>query len=69
GQRRFVTLTFVYSFSDPRVREFLQAGTRTGKLSYTAADGRPLVNRRALVHRSPRPTLMTMANAPHAGAG
>jgi PPOX class probable F420-dependent enzyme len=33
----------VYSFSDPRVREFLQAGTRTGKLSYTAADGRPLV--------------------------
>jgi len=33
----------VYSFSDPRVREFLQAGTRTGKLGYTAADGRPLV--------------------------
>jgi PPOX class probable F420-dependent enzyme len=38
-----VTLTSVYSFSDPRVREFLQEGTRTGKLSYTAADGRPLV--------------------------
>ena len=33
----------MYSFSDPRVREFLQAGTRTGKLGYTAADGRPLV--------------------------
>jgi len=33
----------VDSFSDPRVRDFLQAGTRTGKLSYTAADGRPLV--------------------------
>ena len=33
----------MYSFSDPRVRDFLQAGTRTGKLSYTAADGRPLV--------------------------
>jgi hypothetical protein len=33
----------VYSISDPRIREFLLAGTRTGKLSYTAADGRPLV--------------------------
>jgi len=33
----------VDSFSDPRMRDFLQAGTRTGKLSYTAADGRPLV--------------------------
>jgi len=43
GLQRFVTLPAVYSFSDPRVREFLQAGTRTGKLSYTAADGRPLV--------------------------
>lgn len=29
--------------SDPQVREFLSAGTRTGKLGYTAADGRPLV--------------------------
>ncbi len=38
-----VTLAFVYSIGDPRVREFLLAGTRTGKLSYTAADGRPLV--------------------------
>jgi len=37
------TLASVYSFSDPQVREFLQAGTRTGKLSYTAGDGRPLV--------------------------
>ena len=33
----------MYSISDPRVREFLSAGTRTGKLSYTAKDGRPLV--------------------------
>jgi PPOX class probable F420-dependent enzyme len=33
----------MHSFSDPRVREFLLAGTRTGKLSYAAADGRPLV--------------------------
>ena len=33
----------MYSISDPRIREFLLAGTRTGKLSYTAADGRPLV--------------------------
>lgn len=29
--------------SDPRVRDFLSAGTRTGKLGYTASDGRPLV--------------------------
>ena len=29
--------------ADPRVREFLSAGTRTGKLGYTASDGRPLV--------------------------
>jgi PPOX class probable F420-dependent enzyme len=29
--------------SDPQVREFLLEGTRTGKLSYTATDGRPLV--------------------------
>jgi PPOX class probable F420-dependent enzyme len=40
---RVVTLPFVYSINDPQVREFLSEGTRTGKLSYTAADGRPLV--------------------------
>ena len=27
----------------PQVREFLSAGTRTGKLGWVAADGRPLV--------------------------
>ncbi len=31
------------SISDPDVREFLQYGTRTGKLAYTTAGGRPLV--------------------------
>jgi PPOX class probable F420-dependent enzyme len=31
------------SVTDPQVTAFLQAGTRTGKLSYVAADGRPLV--------------------------
>lgn len=31
------------TISDPRVREFLQHGTRTGMLAYTAASGRPLV--------------------------
>lgn len=31
------------SVSDPQVRAFLGEGTRTGKLSYLAADGRPLV--------------------------
>ena len=31
------------SINDPEVRAFLQAGTRTGKLSYLAGDGRPLV--------------------------
>lgn len=31
------------SLSDPDVREFLTQGTRTGKLAYVAADGRPLV--------------------------
>ncbi|MFE5283616.1 PPOX class F420-dependent oxidoreductase [Nocardia sp. NPDC056611] len=31
------------SLSDSRVREFLSAGTRTGKLAFVAADGRPLV--------------------------
>jgi PPOX class probable F420-dependent enzyme len=33
----------VASLSDPAVREFLAHGTRTGKLSYLAASGRPLV--------------------------
>jgi PPOX class probable F420-dependent enzyme len=33
----------VYSISDPQVREFLLEGTRTGMLSYTGPDGRPLV--------------------------
>lgn len=28
---------------DPRVRDFLSSGTRTGKLAYLAASGRPLV--------------------------
>ncbi|OLT29076.1 F420-dependent protein [Nocardiopsis sp. CNR-923] len=31
------------SLSDQRVRSFLLEGTRTGKLAYTASDGRPLV--------------------------
>ena len=31
------------SLSDPQVREFLAHGTRTGKLAYLAASGRPLV--------------------------
>lgn len=31
------------SIADHRVREFLQHGTRTGKVAYTAADSRPLV--------------------------
>src|SRR5215469_5828396 len=31
------------SITDPEVSAFLEAGTRTGKLSYTGADGRPLV--------------------------
>ncbi|QBI55556.1 PPOX class F420-dependent oxidoreductase [Streptomonospora litoralis] len=30
------------SITDPRVRGLLQEGTRTGKLAYTASDGRPL---------------------------
>jgi len=33
----------VASITDPEVCAFLQAGTRTGKLSYAGADGRPLV--------------------------
>ncbi|KOX07310.1 PPOX class F420-dependent oxidoreductase [Nocardiopsis sp. NRRL B-16309] len=31
------------SITDPQVRDFLLAGTRTGKLAFTASDGRPLV--------------------------
>jgi PPOX class probable F420-dependent enzyme len=31
------------SITDPQVRDFLLDGTRTGKLAYTASDGRPLV--------------------------
>jgi len=31
------------SVTDPEIRTFLMEGTRTGKLSYLAADGRPLV--------------------------
>jgi PPOX class probable F420-dependent enzyme len=31
------------SVTDPRVSAFLGEGTRTGKLAYTATDGRPLV--------------------------
>ncbi|MGW6378288.1 PPOX class F420-dependent oxidoreductase [Rhodococcus sp. NPDC055112] len=31
------------TLADPAVREFLSAGTRTGKLGFTASDGRPLV--------------------------
>jgi PPOX class probable F420-dependent enzyme len=33
----------VASVTDPEISEFLGAGTRTGKLAYTGADGRPLV--------------------------
>jgi PPOX class probable F420-dependent enzyme len=33
----------VASVTDPEVREFLTAGTRTGKLAYAGGDGRPLV--------------------------
>jgi PPOX class probable F420-dependent enzyme len=32
------------SISDPRVREFLAHGTRTGKLAFVTADGRPVIN-------------------------
>ena len=31
------------SLTDPAVRDFLAHGTRTGKLGWTASDGRPLV--------------------------
>ena len=33
----------MYSVSDLEVREFLLTGTRTGKVSYLASDGRPLI--------------------------
>ena len=31
------------SVTDPKISDFLSAGTRTGKLAYAGADGRPLV--------------------------
>ena len=31
------------SVTDPKISAFLSAGTRTGKLAYNGADGRPLV--------------------------
>ncbi|PSK98446.1 PPOX class probable F420-dependent enzyme [Murinocardiopsis flavida] len=31
------------SITEPAVRDFLQQGTRTGKIAYTSSDGRPLV--------------------------
>ncbi len=31
------------SITDPEINTFLMSGTRTGKLAYTSADGRPLV--------------------------
>ncbi|MEV6214694.1 PPOX class F420-dependent oxidoreductase [Nocardia sp. NPDC058379] len=31
------------SLADPQVRAFLSQGTRTGKVAFTGADGRPLV--------------------------
>jgi PPOX class probable F420-dependent enzyme len=33
----------VASVTDPKISDFLSAGTRTGKLAYTSRDGRPLV--------------------------
>jgi PPOX class probable F420-dependent enzyme len=33
----------VASVTDPKISAFLGAGTRTGKLAYAGADGRPLV--------------------------
>jgi PPOX class probable F420-dependent enzyme len=33
----------VASVTDPKINEFLSAGTRTGKLAYAGPDGRPLV--------------------------
>ena len=43
GAARGPRLVFVASLKNPEVRDFLQQGTRTGKLSYLAASGRPLV--------------------------
>lgn len=37
------TLARMASIRDPGVRDFLTAGTRTGKLAFLAGDGRPLV--------------------------
>ena len=31
------------AITDPEVRDFLSEGTRTGKVAFTAADGRPLI--------------------------
>lgn len=31
------------TIADPQVREFLEAGTRTGMVAFTGGDGRPLV--------------------------
>ncbi|GAB2541308.1 PPOX class F420-dependent oxidoreductase [Nocardia heshunensis] len=36
-------MTGMTSLSDQRVRDFLSEGTRTGKLAFIGADGRPLV--------------------------
>jgi PPOX class probable F420-dependent enzyme len=33
----------VAAITDAAVRDFLSAGTRTGKVAFTAADGRPLI--------------------------
>ncbi len=32
------------TLADPKVREFLSHGSRTGKLAFTATDGRPVIN-------------------------
>lgn len=36
-------MTIMASLSEPDIRSFLSHGTRTGKLAWTARDGRPLV--------------------------
>ena len=41
--RPLPTLARMYSLEDAQIRGFLEEGTRTGKLGYRAADGRPLV--------------------------
>lgn len=38
-----LTVVTMTTIADPQVREFLEAGTRTGMVGYTAGDGRPLV--------------------------